>query len=179
MENSMEIFEIYNLIKEFIDSRNTRKEEDFKIHIDDIFNKTEIILKNYFEMFSEIRINVISGKYEISDIIEYLLKREYEVKDIRVLIRSFLKDKYYQSNETIVKFVAAIYGIMECYPVTNDIIVDKSNHTIKSYIKFCQGLLLEDELTQKQKIIHMTDGVLKDLTTSWETVCDCYRELKQ
>lgn len=25
----------------------------------------------------------------------------------------------------------------------------------------------------------MTDGMLKDLTTSWETVYSCYRELKQ
>ena len=63
--------------------------------------------------------------------------------------------------------------------MSNNIIVDKSRHTINSYIKFCQGLLLEDERTQKQKIIRMTDGVLKDLTTSWETVCNCYKELKQ
>lgn len=175
----MDVLGIYNLLKEFISSRNTKKEEDFKKYIDDIFNKTEVVVKNYFEMFSEIRINIISGKYEINDVIEYLLKREYEVKEIRVLLRSFLKDKYYQSNETKVKFVAAIYGIMECYPVCNSTIVDRSRHTINSYIKFCQGLLLEDEQTQKQKIIHMTDGVLKDLTTSWETVCSCYRELKQ
>lgn len=174
----MEMLELYNIIKEFISSINTKKEQDFKIYIDDIFNKTEVILKNYFEMFSVIRINIISGNYEIKDVIEYLLKREYEVKEIRVLLRSFLKDKYYQSNETKVKFVTAIYGIMECYPVSNNTIVDKSRHTINSYIKFCQGLLLEDEQTQKQKIIRMTDGVLKDLTTSWETVCNCYAELK-
>lgn len=68
---------------------------------------------------------------------------------------------------------------MECYPVSNDTIVDKSRHTINSYIKFCQGLLLDNEQTQKQKIIRMTDGILKDLTTSWETVCNCYRESKQ
>lgn len=175
----MEMLEIYNLLKEFISSRITKKEQEFKIYVDDIFNKTEIIVKNYFEMFSEIRINIISGEYEINDVIEYLLKREYEVKEIRVLLRSFLNDKYYQSNETKVKFVAAIYGVMECYPVTNNTIVDKSRHTINSYIKFCRGLLLEDERTQKQKIIHMTDGILKDLTTSWETVCNCYTELKQ
>lgn len=175
----MDMLELYNLIKEFISSRNTKKEQDFKKYIDDIFNKTEVIVKNYFEMFSEIRINVISGKYKTKDVIDYLLKREYEVKDIRVLLRSFLQDKYYQSNEPKVKFVAAIYGIMECYPVSNDTIVDKSRHTINSYIKFCQGLLLDNEQTQKQKIIRMTDGILKDLTTSWETVCNCYRELKQ
>lgn len=174
----MEILEIYNLLKEFISSRNTKKEQDVKKYIDDIFNKAEIIVKNYFEMFSEIRINIISGKYEINDVIKYLLKREYEVKEVRILLRSFLEDKYYQSNETKVKFVAAIYGIMECYPVSNNTIVDKSRHTINSYIRFCQRLLLEDERTQKQKIIYMTDGVLKDLTTSWETVCKCYRELK-
>lgn len=175
----MEILEIYSLLKEYISSRNVKKDQDFKTYIDDIFNKTEVVVKNYFEMFSEIRINIISGKYEINDVIEYLLKREYEVKEIRILLRSFLKDKYYQSNETKMKFVAAIYGIMECYPVSNNTIVDKSNHTINSYIKFCRGLLVEDERTQKQKIVHMTDGILKDLTTSWETVCICYKELKQ
>lgn len=175
----MEIVEIYSILKEFVNSRNTKKEEDSKRYVDDIFNKTEVILRNYFEMFSEIRINIISGEYGINDVIGYLLKREYEFKDIRVLLRSFLKDKYYQNNEMKVKFVAAIYGIIECYPVSNNIIVDKSNHTINSYIKFCQSLLLEDKVTQKQKIIHMTDGVLRDLTTSWETVCNCYRELKR
>lgn len=175
----MELLEIYNLLKEFISNKNAKKERDLEKYIDDIFNKTEIVVKNYFEMFSEIRINIISGKYKINDIIDYLLKREYEIKEIRILIRSFLQDKYYQSNETKVKFVAAIYGIMECYPVSNNTIVDKSRHTINSYIKFCQGLLLEDEQTQKQKIINMTEGILKDLTTSWETVCKCYRELRQ
>lgn len=115
----MDLLEIYKLLKEFINSGNEKKEE----YIDGIFNKTEIILKNYFEIFSEIRINIISGKYEINDIIEYLLKREYELKDIRVLIRSFLEDKYYKSNETRVKFVAAIYGIMECYPVSNFVVI--------------------------------------------------------
>ena len=52
------MLELYNLIKEFISSRNTKKEQDFKKYIDDIFNKTEVIVKNYFEMFSEIRINI-------------------------------------------------------------------------------------------------------------------------
>lgn len=175
----MELLEIYNLLKEFISNKNAKKELDLEKYIDDIFNKTEIVVKNYFEMFSEIRINIISGKYKINDIIDYLLKREYEIKETRILIRSFLQDKYYQSNETRVKFVAAIYGIMECYPVSNNTIVDKSRHTINSYIEFCQGLLLEDEQTQKQKIINMTEGILKDLTTSWETVCKCYRELRK
>lgn len=175
----MEIFDLYNLLKEFIESRNTKKEENFKVYIEDIFNKTEIILKNYFDMFSEIRIGIISEKYQVDDVIKYLLKREYEVKDVRVLLRSFLKDKYYKDNEVKTKFVAAIYGIMECYPVSNNVIVDKSRHTINSYIKFCQGILFEDKQIQKNKIIHMTDGILKDLTTSWETVCNCYNELKQ
>lgn len=175
----MELLEIYNLLKEFISNKNAKKEQDLEKYIDDIFNKTEIVVKNYFEMFSEIRINIISEKYKINDIIDYLLKREYEIKETRILIRSFLQDKYYQSNETKVKFVAAIYGIMECYPVSNNTIVDKSRHTINSYIKFCQGLLLEDEQTQKQKIINMTEGILNDLTTSWETVCKCYRELRK
>lgn len=175
----MELLEIYNLLKEFISNKNAKKELDLEKYIDDIFNKTEIVVKNYFEMFSEIRINIISGKYKINDIIDYLLKREYEIKETRILIRSFLQDKYYQSNETRVKFVAAIYGIMECYPVSNNTIVDKSRHTINSYIEFCQGLLLEDEQTQKQKIINMTEGILKDLTTSWKTVCKCYRELRK
>lgn len=162
----MELLEIYNLLKEFISNKNAKKEQDLEKYIDDIFNKTEIVVKNYFEMFSEIRINIISEKYKINDIIDYLLKREYEIKETRILIRSFLQDKYYQSNETKVKFVAAIYGIMECYPVSNNTIVDKSRHTINSYIKFCQGLLLEDEQTQKQKIINMTEGILNDLTIS-------------
>lgn len=175
----MEILDLFDLLKEFINSRNAKKEEEFKIYIDDIFNKTEIVLKNYIDMFSAIRINIISGKYNINDIIQYLWAREYEVKEVRVFLRSFLEDKYYQNDETRVKFVAAIYGIMECYPVSNNTIVDKSKHTIKSYIKFCRGLLIENEETQKQKIIKMTDGVLKDLTTSWKTVCDCYRELKR
>ncbi len=28
----MEIFDIYNLLKEFIDSRNVKKEENFKVY---------------------------------------------------------------------------------------------------------------------------------------------------
>lgn len=83
----------------------------------------------------------------------------------------------------MVKFVAAIYGIMECHPVTNDFdffdVCLESKHTIGSYISFCDNLYFEDEQIQKQKIIQMTDKVLKDLATSWETVCDCYRKLKQ
>ena len=38
-------------------------------------------------------------------------------------------------------------------------------------------LLCEDSQIQKTKILKMTDGILKDLTTSWETVCYCYNEL--
>lgn len=76
----MDMLELYNLIKEFISSRNTKKEQDFKKYIDDIFNKTEVIVKNYFEMFSEIRINVISGKYKTKDVIDYLLKKRIRGK---------------------------------------------------------------------------------------------------
>lgn len=170
---------LYNLLKAFIDDQNCKKEKYSKKYIDDIFKQTEVIVRDYFDMFSEIRINVISGKFKMEDVINYLLKREYEVKEIRVLVRSFLKDKYYQNDEVKMKFVAAIYGIMECYPVKNTTIVDKTHHTIHSYIKFCQELLNEDEMIQKTKIIKMTDGILMDLTTSWETVCACFRELKK
>lgn len=175
----IEIVEICKLLKELIFNIKNKNEKDFMNHIDDIFDKTESILKNYFDMFSTIRINIISGKFNIDDVINYLLEREYELKDARILVRSFLKDKYYNNNETRVKFVAAIYGIMECYPVNNCTIIDKSNHTINSYIKFCQGLLLEDADIQRNKILNMTNGILQDLTTSWQTVCDCYRILKE
>lgn len=175
----IEIVDVYNLLKELISNIKNKKEKEFENHIDDLFEKTGTILKNYFDMFSTIRINVISGKFNIDDVINYLLEREYELKDTRILVRSFLKDKYYSNNETKVKFVAAIYGILECYPVNNSTIIDKSNHTINSYIKFCQGLLLEDDDIQKNKILHMTNGILQDLTTSWQTVCDCYKILKK
>lgn len=173
-----EIIDIYDLLKEFISTANHKKKEKMQRHIDNIYEKTETILKNYFDMFSIIRINIISRKFDINDIINYLLEREYELKDTRVLVRSFLKDKYY-NNELKAKFVAAIYGIMECYPVKNCTIIDKSNHTIHSYIKLCQGLQLEDKDIQKNKILNMTNCVLQDLTTSWQTVCDCYRDLKE
>ena len=150
----------YNLLKELIYSINNKKEKKYTNYVNEIFQKSEIILKNYFDMFSTIRINVISGKFNVNDVINYLLEREYELKDMRILIRSFLKDKYYRD-------------------VNDSVIVDKSNHTINSYIKFCQSLLLEDSNVQKNKIINMTNGILQDLTTSWETVCDCYRLLSK
>lgn len=166
------------MLTKLISSRNTRKSSEFKLYVDDIFEKTETILKNYLDMFSAIRINIISGKFDIDDIVNYLSQREYELKDVRILVRSFLKNEYYHNDDTKIKYVAAIYGILECYPVTNGIIIDKSNHTITSYVNFCQSLKLENCITQKKKIIKMTDGILHDLTTSWETLCDCYIELK-
>lgn len=174
-----EVKDLYDLLKGLISNIHQRKEEKDQYYIDDVYKKTEKIVKNYFDMFSVIRINIISEKFQINDVINYLLEREYELKDIRIMVKSFLKDKYYSSNETKSKFIAAIYGIMECYPVENGIIVDKSHHTINSYIKFCQGLFLEDNATQKNKILNMTNGILKDLTTSWQTVCDCYKKLNK
>lgn len=173
-----EILDIYSLIKELVDKQSNRRNVEFEEHIQNIFIKTEIILKNYMEMFAEIRINIISGKFDLDDVINYLLKREYELKDVRIYVREFLKDKYYQSDNTLVKFVAAIYGIMECYPVQDQVIVDKSRHTINSYISYCHSLSVEPPNIQKQKILTMTNGILKDITTSWETVCACYNQLK-
>lgn len=175
----VEIMEIYNLLKELIGNVNNRKEKEFEKYIDDVFEKTELILRNYFDMFSNIRINIISGEFNVNDVISYLTKREFELKDTRILVRSFLKDKYYNNSEVKVSFITSIYGIMECYPVNTGVVIDKSNHTISSYIRFCEGLLLEDTLTQKNKIIQMTNTILKDLTSSWQTVCDCYKELKR
>lgn len=171
------ISEIYTLVKDLFDNEQRRSKEEKEKYITEIYNRTEIILRNYFEMFSDIRINIISGKLDVNGVIEYLLKREYELKDVRIYVRSVLKSEYYNSNDTRLKFIAAIYGIMECYPVKNSIIVDKSRHTIDSYIKFCKSILLDDEGEQKRKILHMTEGILKDLTTSWQTVCECYTEL--
>ena len=83
----------------------------------------------------------------------------------------------YKSDDILLRFVSAVYGIMECYPVKSGVIIDKTNHTIHSYIHYCELLLCEDSQIQKTKILKMTDGILKDLTTSWETVCYCYNEL--
>ena len=68
-----ELIEIYNMLTKLISSRNTRKSSEFKLYVDDIFEKTETILKNYLDMFSAIRINIISGKLDIDDIVNYLL----------------------------------------------------------------------------------------------------------
>lgn len=174
-----EISIIYELLKKLIAAVNKSKEKRFDEYIDDIFQKMESIVKNYFDIFSTIKINIVSGKFDIDNVLSYLEKREFELKETRILVRSFLKDKYYSSNETRIKFVEAAYGIMECYPVTNSIVIDKSNHTIKSYISFCNGLLLEDRDIQKDKIIKMINCILQDLTTSWETLCKCYKELKK
>lgn len=171
------ISEIYNLMKDFIDNEKRRSKEEKEKYIMEIYNKTEIILRNYFEMFSDIRIGIISGKLDVNGVIEYLLKREYELKDVRIYVRSVLKSEYYNNNDTKLKFIAAIYGIMECYPVQNSILIDKSRHTIDSYINFCKSILMDNEVEQKRKILHMTEGILKDLTTSWQTVCECYTEL--
>lgn len=173
-----EILDIFKLLKELLADRNNKKEEEIQIYIDDIFEKTELILKNYMDIFSTIRINIISGKFNIDNVIAYLLEREYELKDVRVFLRTYLEDKYYSNDETKIKFVAAIFGIMECYPVRNGMIIDKTNHTINSYITFCRSLLFEDTNTQCRKILGMTDGILLDLTTSWKTACECYKELK-
>ena len=57
------------------------------------------------------------------------------MKDVRIYIRSLLNDSYYKSDDGLLRFVSAVYRIMECYPAGNSEIIDKSNHTIHSYIR--------------------------------------------
>ena len=37
-----ELIEIYNMLTKLISSRNTRKSSEFKLYVDDIFEKTEM-----------------------------------------------------------------------------------------------------------------------------------------
>lgn len=175
----MAITEIIDLILKIVDRNTLKEEEEFNQYIKKVFEKTEEVLKNYLDMFSNIRIKIISHEISIEDIIKYLMSREYELKDVRIYIRSLLTDSYYRSDDILLRFVSAVYGIMECYPAGNGVIIDKSNHTIHSYIRYCESLLNEDEQTQKMKILKMTENILKDLTISWETVCYCYNKLRE
>ena len=176
-ETTVLIKEIYDLFVDISDRKNLKAEKEFNQYIKQVFDKTEQILKNYLDMFSDVRIKIISQEVSVEEIIDYLMQREYELKTVRIYIRSLLSDSYYKSDDILLRFVSAVYGIMECYPVKSGVIIDKTNHTIHSYIHYCELLLCEDSQIQKTKILKMTDGILKDLTTSWETVCYCYNEL--
>lgn len=88
----MLIKEIYDLFVDISDRKNLKAEKEFNQYIKQVFDKTEQILKNYLDMFSDVRIKIISQEVSVEEIIDYLMQREYELKTVRIYIRSLLSD---------------------------------------------------------------------------------------
>lgn len=155
------------------DLKNNRK-DDFNTYIKDVYQKANVVLRNYMDVFSTIRKNVKNENWGAKEVISYIEDMEYEHKDIRIYLKSIKEVGLpgIRCNNEYKNFLNGIYYILFCRYGIRDI------HTLLGFINICRNIIVYDLSIQQQTILREANFILKSLELSWEIVCESYNKIK-
>lgn len=168
------IIDLYNFIKKMNEDIKNNRKDIFNTYVDDVYQKANIVLKNYMDIFSLIRINVQNENWGAKEVISYIESVEYEHKDMRIYLRTlpatmsppgrYFKDEYENFLENITHILICKTGFGE-------------HHTLLGFVDRCRKIALYD-LEEQQHICEEANLILKYLEFSWEQVCISYNKIK-
>lgn len=171
-----DIIELYNFIKNMNEDLKNNKKDAFGTYIDDVYQKANIVLKNYMDIFSSIRMNVKKENWGAKEVISYIEDVEYEHKDMRIYLRtlegSHLPSGFWFGDE-YETFLNSITQILICKNGFRE-----SEHTLLGFVRKCREIQLFELHVQQQIILKEVNSILNSLGHTWEVVCISYNKIK-
>lgn len=170
-----EIIELYNFIKNMNEDLKSNRKDVFDSYIDDAYQKANIVLKNYLDIFSLIRTNVKNENWGAKEVISYIEDVEYEHKDMRIYLRE-LKGTHlppgFCSNGDYESFLNSITQILICKNGIREV------HTLLGFAENCRLIQVEELHIQQQMILNEVNSILNGLEEAWKAVCISYNKIK-
>lgn len=171
-----DIIELYNFIKNMNEDLKNNKKDAFGTYIDDVYQKANIVLKNYMDIFSSIRMNVKNENWGAKEVISYIEDVEYEHKDMRIYLRTlkgshlppglWFGDEYETFLNNIIQILICKNGLGE------------SEHTLLGFARRCREIQMSDLHIQQQIILREVNSILINLEEAWKVVCASYNKIK-
>lgn len=170
-----DLIELYNFIKMMNEDFKSNKKKNFDSYIDDVYQKSSVVLKDYMEIFSTIRTNINEQNWCAKDVILYIEKVEYKHKDMRIYLRTLKGSRWSPitiSHDDYETFLNSVVQLLQCQTGGREL------HTLLGFAEICRKSSLYD-LEEQQKIIgEYTQGILECLEITWEKICNCYNNIK-
>lgn len=170
-----DIIELYNFVKRMSEDYKNNKKMEFETYIDDVYKKSNVVLKDYMEIFSVIRTNISEKKWDANDVILYIEKVEYKHKDMRIYLRTLRETKIPLGvicQDDYETFLTSVIQLLTCH-------VGLSNtHTLLGFVDSCRHYSLCNIEEQREKIFWLANGTLKGLEIIWENICTYYNKIK-
>ncbi len=170
-----DIIELYNFVKQMNEDYKNNKKREIEIYIDDVYQKANIVLKDYMDIFSIIRTNVSEEKWYTEDIISYIEKVEYKHKDMRIYLRSLkganiplnfiCEDDYENFLNSVIQLLACKWGV-------------SSSHTLLGFVEVCRQISIQNIENQREIILNITNNILKYLEITWRKTCTYYNKIR-
>ena len=170
------IIELYNFIKKMNEDLKNNRKDVFKTHVEDAYQKANIVLKNYLDIFSLIRTNIKKENWGAQEVISYIEDVEYEHKDMRIYLRTLegahVPSGFWFGDEYEI-FLNSITQILICKNGLRE-----NEHTLLGFARKCREIQIFDLYVQQQMILKEVNSILKNLEYAWEIVCISYNKIK-
>lgn len=171
-----DIIELYNFVKSMSEDLKNNKKDAFYTYVDDVYQKANIVLKNYMDIFSLIRMNVKKENWGTKEVISYIEDVEYRHKDMRIYLRT-LKGSHLPPGiwfgDEFETFLNSITQILICKNGLRE-----SEHTLLGFTRRCRKIQMSDLHIQQQTILREVNSILINLEEAWEVVCASYNKIK-
>lgn len=171
----LDILDLFELIKDMKKDIDNRNYSEFNMYIDDVFDKCQNVLENYFDIFSTIRQKVLMREWDAKDVLVYISSVEYEYKAIRIYLRNIkgyrmLSDREKGEND-YKNFMNSVTHILSCK--TGD---GNTTHTLYNFCEKCRKVIEDEE--DVMEIYYDSSNILINLEISWRNVCYYYNQIK-
>lgn len=166
--------------------RDDKKGSSYKYntYIRDIYDKTEIIVNNYFKILNKTKHFLESHQKTLDEIIEFLEDERVDFRTIRCEVRTVVKaDTFYLQDTDYANFMRGVLGVLQG-GLESNVLTNRGvdnvyhNHTINDIIEECK---IKNQFKDNFNIIDLNSELIdavneqeEELKKSWELVCDSY-----
>lgn len=170
-----DIIELYNFVKRMSEDYKNNKKMEFETYIDDVYQKSSVVLKDYMEIFSVIRTNLTEEKWDAKDVILYIEKVEYKHKDMRIYLRTLRETRIPLGiicQDDYETFLTSVIQLLTCHTGTSN------HHTLLGFVDSCRCYSSYNIEEQREQISSLANSTLRGLEIIWENICTYYNKIK-
>lgn len=176
--------EILKIIHIFVDAIKKDLSYKYNTYIQDIYDKTKIVVNDYFEILNKTKHFLESHQKTLDEIIEFLEDERVDFRVIRCEIRAVAKtDTFYLQDTDYANFMRGVLGVLQG-GLESEVLTDRGidnvyhNHTINDIIEECK---IRNKFKNNSNIIELNSELIdavneqeEELKKSWELVCESY-----
>lgn len=106
--------EILKIIHIFVDAIKKDLSYKYNTYIQDIYDKTKIVVNDYFEILNKTKHFLESHQKTLDEIIEFLEDERVDFRVIRCEIRAVVKtDTFYLQDTDYANFMRGVLGVLQ------------------------------------------------------------------